>query len=96
MRKTIEIYCNYGTLGAEKRNVYTCGQQSSTAVCSDKMMVEIPDGWDLYETESGEMVAQAPWGFQYQINEVLEGNEKPYIYAIDQDGKGHRMELKIV
>lgn len=96
MRRTIEIYCNYGVLGKEKRNVYTYGQQSSTAVCSDKITVEIPDGWEPYETETGETFLQAPWGYQYEINEVLEGKEKPYFYAIDKEGKGHRSELKIV
>lgn len=30
--KTIDIYCNYGVLGAEKRNVYTYGSPLLTAI----------------------------------------------------------------
>lgn len=43
MKNSIEIYKNYGCLAAEKRNLYTYGAPHATAVCSDKMTVEIPD-----------------------------------------------------
>ena len=45
----LEIYCNYGVLGSEKRNVYTCGGQHYHAVCSDRMTVVVPDEWELYK-----------------------------------------------
>ena len=94
--KTIEIYCNYGVLTAEKRNIYTFGNHHSTAACWDKMEVEIPTGWELYENQIGETMVTSPWGWNYEINEVLEGNEKPCFYAKDKSGKGYRTYLKIV
>ena len=68
----IKIYCNYGCLSAEKRNVYTYGCPDSTATCWDEMTVEIPEGWEAYENYMGRLVVTAPWGTNYIINEVLE------------------------
>ena len=69
--KTIEIYCNYGVLAAEKRNVYTFGAEHPHATCSDKMTVVVPEGWELYQNESGQTMVTAPWGWDYDINDVL-------------------------
>lgn len=60
MRKTIEIYCNYGVLAAEKRNVYTYGGQHPTAICSDRMTVKIPEGWDVFQGVTGNVMVEAP------------------------------------
>lgn len=68
---TIEIYCNYGVLAAEKRNVYTFGAEHPHATCSDKMTVVVPDGWELYQNQMGQTMVTAPWGWDYDINEVL-------------------------
>lgn len=40
----IKIYCNYGTLGAEKRKKYTFGGPDSTADCWEEITVETPEG----------------------------------------------------
>ena len=69
--KTIEIYANYGVLAAEKRTVYTFGGAHPHATCSDKMTVVIPDGWVLYRNQIGQTMITAPWGWDYDINEVL-------------------------
>ena len=69
--KTIEIYINYGVLAAEKRNIYTFGAEHPHATCSDKMEVVVPEGWELYQNESGREMVTAPWGWDYDINEVL-------------------------
>lgn len=95
-KKVIEIYCNYGVLAAEKRNAYTYGNPHSHAVCSDKIIVEIPDGWTLFESNSGRTMVEAPWGWPYDINEVLQGDECPCFYALDPDQKGHRAYLNIL
>lgn len=92
----IKIYCNYGVLAAEKRNVYTYGNPDSTATCWDEITVEAPEGWEPYENYMGELMVTAPWGTNYTINEVLQGNEKPCFYALDGNGKGHRQYLKII
>lgn len=96
MKNSIEIYKNYGCLAAEKRNIYTYGAPHATAVCSDKMTVEIPDGWTLSETVSGGVIVTAPWRWDYQINEVLAGNDVPVFIARDNDGRGYKRALKII
>lgn len=86
--KTIDIYCNYGVLGAEKRNVYTYGAPHFRGVCSDQMTVIIPDGWELYETISGSTGVTAPWGWDYELNEVLSDlNGHPVFKAMDKNGR---------
>ena len=91
----IKIYCNYGVLAAEKRNIYTYGAPHVTATCYDEMMVEIPEGWEAHENNSGELIVTAPWGWDYDINEVLQGDKKPCFYALDKNMNGHRAFLEI-
>lgn len=69
--QTIDIYKNYGVLAAEKRNVYTFGAEHPHATCSDKMTVVVPDGWKIYQSQMGQTIATAPWGWHYDINDVL-------------------------
>lgn len=92
----IKIYCNYGVLAAEKRNVYTYGAPEATATCWDEITVEIPEGWETCENNAGDLMVTAPWGWSYKINEVLQGDEKPCFYALDDGMKGHRQYLKII
>ncbi len=89
----IEIYCNYGVLGAEKRNVYTYGGPHPSAVDSDRMIVQIPDGWETFQNQVGETMVQTPWGWTYEINDVLQGNKTPCFYALDENQKGCRVYL---
>ena len=46
--KTLNIYCNYGVLNAEKMKIYTYGCKSESATISDILTVVVPDGWDIY------------------------------------------------
>ena len=94
--ETIEIYGNYGVLAAEKRNVYTFGAEHPHATCSDKITVKIPEGWEIYQNQAGETMVTAPWGWNYSINEVLQGDKKPCFYALDKEMKGHRAWLEEV
>ena len=93
-----EIYCNHGVLGAEKRNVYTYGGEHFRAVCSDKLTVRLPenDSFKIYETAMGELMVESSWGWQYTINEVLNGEENPCFYALDKHKAAHRVYLEIV
>lgn len=72
-----DIYKNYGVLGAEKRAVYTVGVPSSTAKCYDRLTVEAPAGWEIWESESGELCATAPCGTNYLVREILCGDDRP-------------------
>lgn len=86
--KTIDIYCNYGVLGAEKRNVYTYGEPHFRGTYSDEMTVIVPDGWELYGTISGGAGVTAPWGWDYEINEILSDvNGHPAFIALDKNGR---------
>ena len=69
--QTIDIFVNYGVLAAEKRNVYTFGAEHPHATCSDKMTVVIPDGWTIYRNHMRQTMITAPWGWDYDIDEVL-------------------------
>ena len=51
------IYRNYGVTGAEKRSVYTYGEQHAWAVCSDKIEVEIPEGWKIFKNYMDQTMA---------------------------------------
>ena len=90
----IKIYCNHGVLTAEKRNIYTYGAPHDTATCYDEMTVEIPEEWAPFENAMGKLMVKAPWGWDYEINEALQGNEHPCFFALDKDRKGHRYYLK--
>lgn len=94
--ETVEIYANYGVLAAEKRTVYTYGAEHPHATCSDKMTVKIPEGWELYQNQMGATMVTAPWGWSYEINEVLQGDKNPCFYAIDKNMKSHRAWLEEV
>lgn len=80
----------------KKRNVYTYGNPNPTATCWDEMTVEIPEGWETYENYMGELMVTAPWGTNYTINGVLEGNKKPCFTAYDGERKLHRAFLTVV
>ena len=92
----IKIYCNYGVLSAERRNVYTYGAPHSAATCWDEMTVEIPEDWEAFEDAIGNLMVTAPWGWNYEINEVLSDNKNPCFYALDDNMDGHRQYLKVV
>ena len=93
--KEIKLFKNYGCLTAEKRVIYTYGSEAETAVCSDEITVAIPDGWEIYETISGDIACKAPWGATYGVNELLEGNDHPYFAVNDNNGKLHRVQLQV-
>lgn len=69
--KQFDIYKNYGILTAEKRAVYSVGGTSMTATCYDKLTVEAPAGWEVWESESGELCATAPDGPEWDLLEKI-------------------------
>ncbi len=86
--ETIEIYCNYGVLSAEKRNVYTYGAAHPHSTCYDKMTVRVPEKWKLCEGQTGQVMVESPWGWCYDINDVLfDRNGDPVFRALDKQGR---------
>lgn len=92
----IEIYKNYGVLGAEKRNKYTYGLEHPRATCSDQLIVEIPKDWELWENQMGQKKVTSPWGWVYDINDVLAGDENPIFSAVDDKMQKQIVALKIL
>ena len=92
---TINIYCNYGVLGAEKVNVYTYTAPEATADCYDRIAVEIPEGWELCENECGETLVVDPSGMNWLVQEVLCGSKAPHFRYFNQSGE-HYLRLRVV
>jgi len=90
----IKIYKNYGVLAAEKRKVYTYGGEHVHATCSDEMTVLVPNEWGLYKNQMGNIMAESPWGWCYEINDVLTDiNGHPAFRAMDESGRPHIAHL---
>lgn len=94
--QTIEIYKNYGVLGSEKISVYSFGGEHPHATCSDKITVAVPDRWEIFQSQAGQMMVTAPWGWDYEINEVLQGDQKPCFCAMDKNMDECRVYLEEV
>lgn len=90
----MEIYKNYGCLAAEKRIIYTYGAEQPTAVCSEKIKVEIPEGWEAEKDSSRDIILVSPWGRRYEPNDLLDGNETPCFYGY-HNGSSFKIILKI-
>nr|DAF06816.1 MAG TPA: hypothetical protein [Caudoviricetes sp.] len=94
--KNMELYKNYGVLAAEKRTIYTYGNEHEHAVFSEKIAVKIPVGWELNKTETG-IAITAPWGWVYTPNELLHDiKDVPYFHGRDKDGRIFYVELEVV
>lgn len=91
---TFKGYINYGCLGSEKRPVFTEGNPQPSATVSDPVEYTIPDGWKLSQNAAGSLIVTAPWGWDYDPNELLEGKEAPYFAGINKDGEGFRIKLE--
>lgn len=94
--KRIKIYRNYGVLGSEGKNVYTYAGEATTAVASDELIVEVPATWELYENIYGKEMVTAPWGWNYDINEVLAGNKRPEFRVFNKEMKLEIFPLQII
>lgn len=102
MEKTFKCYINYGCLAAEKHPVFTAGNPQPTATVSDPVIFEIPEEWELGETGAGNVIVTAPWGWDYEPNELFagrKGNEiealnTPHFKGYDKEGKYFSIPIK--
>ena len=92
--KTFKGYVNYKCLADEKRQVFTAGNPQPTAAFSEPVEYTVPDGWEVNETASGNLIVTAPWGWDYDPNELLEGKENPYLSGVDKEGNKFRVKLE--
>lgn len=52
------------------------------------MTVVVPKGWDVYQNQSWNTMVTAPWGWDYDINEVLTDiNGRAAFRALDKNMK---------
>lgn len=98
MINTIRIFKNYGCLASEYVPVYTFGAEDSSAVCSDVLVVCVPDGWSLVKNSYDEDMVQSPWGWIYDVNDLLSSDDFdfPVFKAIDNDGCFRSFSLDIL
>ena len=91
-----EIYKNYGALGTEKKYVYTFKVPHPLGDYAEKITVELPanEYFTLADSSTGLYVKSA-WGWNYDVDEVLQGNTKPCFYALDAVMAGHRVYLNV-
>lgn len=97
--KKINGYANYGCLAAEKIAVYTISNPNATATVSEKISIEIPDDWEVWENDAGDTMLTSPWGWEYKADEVIgrtekDGKDVPCLTGYDKDGKKFRKVLK--
>lgn len=90
---TIDIFKNYGCLGAEKSIIYTYGNPQPTAKCYDEIAVKLPNGWETYESAAGETILTTPRGEYYRICDILCGDEYPCFRTF---GNGERIRLEVI
>ena len=93
--ETIKIYKNYGCLAAEKRSIYTYGAEQPTVICADEIVVKIPDGWKVVNSEN-DILLESPWGWTYNPNNLLHGNENPCFMGYDRNGRIFNIPLEVV
>ena len=94
--KKISGYKNYGCLAAEKIAVFTIDKPNPTATVSDKIDIEIPDSWEVWENQYGNTMLTSPWGWEYKADELIDraGDETPCLAGYDKDGNRFRINLK--
>lgn len=97
MSKKFKIFRNCGVLAAEKRNVYTYGGAHPLSDYAEEMTVKLPDNefFELEENSTGDLFVRSAWGWDYEINEVLHGNENPCFFALDKGMGSHRIYLDV-
>lgn len=69
--KSIIGYANYGVLAHEKQVLFTAMYPADTATVSDKIEIELPEGFDCGYNAMQEPVITAPNGLIYTANEIL-------------------------
>ena len=92
----VNIYKNYGCLTSEKKPVFTYGAEEATAVCSDIVTVDIPDGYIKGHTATGEPIIKTPeMEFDYLLSELIGSKADGSPALVWFDGRNTRkLQLK--
>lgn len=64
-------FANYGVLTQEKQVVFTAGNPADSAVTSDKVKIELPEGFGCGHNSIQELIITAPNGIDYTASEIL-------------------------
>lgn len=93
MKNTFVGFINYGVLSAEKVNVWTALSAHAYAAVSEKVIITVPNGWELGQNEFGSLIITSPWGWTYGPNDLLRGNDTPYFAGVDKSGQNFMVKL---
>lgn len=95
VENTVDIFKNYGIIGAEKRNVYSAYAPASDIF--ECITVQAPEEVDFFCAEGGHLfVTFKDSKYVYELYEVLFGNEYPHFEYINKDEKLRRIRLEEV
>lgn len=98
MAKEFKIFKNYGVLGAEKRAIYTYGAAHPLSDSADVIKVQLPDNdfFKLEENSNGDLFVESSWGWNYEINDLLQfnANDRPCFFALDKNMSKRRVYLE--
>lgn len=97
MNKEFKIFKNCGTLAAEKRNMYTYGGAHPLSDYAEEVTVRLPSNefFELEENSAGDLFVRSAWGWDYEINELLQGDENPCFFALDKGMDSRRIYLDV-
>lgn len=93
-----KIYKNHGVLSAEKKWVYTFKAPHPHGDIAERLNVELPvnEYFTLVEDRNGRLYVYSAWGWNYDVDEILQGNVEPCFYALDTGMTGHRVYLNVI
>lgn len=97
METEFELFVNYGVLTRDKRRTYSYGCPME-CTCYDKILVRMPenDYFTVFEDKRGRLFVEDNRGYGYDINDLLHGNERPYLRYDFPNGEYKEIKLEIV
>lgn len=90
---TINGYANYGVLAHEKQVIFTVSAPHCHATVSDRVVITIPDDWEVAENNFGDVLIISPDGVSYLGDDIISSyGDKPVLSWFD--GSEHRITLE--
>lgn len=67
----IKGYANYGVLAHEKQTIFTISSPHHHASVSEEIVISVPDGWEVSENASGNILIDTPQCETYMADEII-------------------------
>lgn len=68
MKRTFEVYANYGCLAHEKKPLYHSKKKSESY---DKITLELPEDFEAYRNIFGELLVKTPTGETLLLDDII-------------------------